>query len=258
MSSVKLGKEFFLAHYADPYYDPAKAHEYYLENRQLQPNQPSSAAPLPSIPKPPGPETPAQAAARAAQNKAISAANKASAAARKSASQHQAEALAYSSKQISDARKAEETATTEAQKQRVAKLQDDATGTKNRIEQALNEAISKIEASTKIKLDVPKLNEIPANASAQQKAFLQAQNRKIQARSDAKNRAAQNAANKKAGVDKTKAHADAAEQKKQLGLGLKKVVAEARANYAQAKVDLHNKYKQISVNEKANIKANVQ
>jgi hypothetical protein len=31
--------EQFLAHYADPYYDPVKAHEYYLQNRQLKGRQ---------------------------------------------------------------------------------------------------------------------------------------------------------------------------------------------------------------------------
>jgi hypothetical protein len=31
--------EQFLAHYADPYYDPIKAHEYYLQNRQLKGRQ---------------------------------------------------------------------------------------------------------------------------------------------------------------------------------------------------------------------------
>src|SRR5215212_8902743 len=40
--SLALGEDFvdeFLAHYASQYYDPAKAHEYYLRNRELKGRQ---------------------------------------------------------------------------------------------------------------------------------------------------------------------------------------------------------------------------
>lgn len=46
MSADVIGEEFvenFLAHYASQYYDPVKAHEYYMQNRELA-NQQSTAA----------------------------------------------------------------------------------------------------------------------------------------------------------------------------------------------------------------------
>jgi hypothetical protein len=233
--------EAFIAHYADPYYDPGKAHEYYLENRQLA-GKPVAAATPPKKPSKKG-KGPSAASLQAA--------------ARKASNQRQAEALAYSSKQISNHKKADSIATNEANKARVAKLRNDANATKTRIEQGLKDAIAKLDASTKIKLEVPKLNEIPANASPAQKKFLQEQNHKLQARADAKNRAAQKVANTDKTTGTKQENAQVRAQKLKMANDLKAAVAKARSDYAAAKSQLTSNYKQISINEKANIKANV-
>lgn len=235
----KARVEAFIAHYADPYYDPGKAHEYYLENRQL-------AGKSTSGPTPPKPSKKGVVSAAAQQ-----------AAARRGSNQRQSEALAYANKQISNHKKADSIATSEADKARVTALHDNAKATVSRIQQGLKDAVAKIDEAAKIKLDVPKLNEIPANASPMQKKFLQEQNHKLQARADAKNRSAQKVANTTK-VDSTKQeNAQARAQKLKMANDLKEAVAKARSEYKTAMSQLNSNYKQISINEKANIKANV-
>ena len=232
--------EAFIAHYADPYYDPGKAHDYYLQNRQL------TGKPV-SGPTPP----------KTSKSKKGPSAASLQAAARKASNQRQTEALAYANKQISDHKKADSTAASEADKARLAALQDNAKDTVTRIQQGLKDAIAKIDATAKIKLDVPKLNVIPADASPSQKKFLQEQNHKLQARSDAKNRAAQKVANTNKVTGTKQENADVRAQKLKMANDLKAAVAKARSDYTTAKTQLNSNYKQISINEKANIKANV-
>lgn len=258
MGSVERGAEFVLMHYADPYYDPVKAHEYYLENRQLVGNQPAAAAPMKPIPKPPGvKESKEERAARMAQNKAIAAANRAAAAGRKGTNQRQAEALKYANKQIGEHKKADSAATAAANKARVAALHNNAKETQNRIVQSLHDAIAKIDGAAKLKPTAPKLNEIPKDATPQQRAFLEAQNRKIGARASAQDSAAQKVANTKRAADTKQANADARAQKVKMANDLKAAIAQARSDYHNAMTSLQSRYKQVSIDEKAAIKANV-
>jgi hypothetical protein len=134
--------ENFLAHYASKYYDPAKAHEYYLRNREL----------------------------KGRENAGLS----------KESRQRQSEGVSYVSNEIAKRRQAEldantakvdvlnksATEKTEAYQARVEKLQADAQSTRDEIVKKLNAYLEQVTGELRI----------PANASPKLRAFLARQN----------------------------------------------------------------------------------
>lgn len=134
--------ENFLAHYASQYYDPVKAHEYYVRNREL----------------------------KGRENASLS----------KESRQRQSEGVSYVSNEISKRRQSEldantakvkgltdtATAKTEAHKARMEKLQAD-------VQKAREEIVSKIQARLE---QITGELAIPSNASPKLRAFLTKQN----------------------------------------------------------------------------------
>src|SRR6187431_1031388 len=130
--------DVFLAHYASEFYDPVKAHEYYLKNRELKEREAAANASL-------SPETRAR----------------------------QSEAQSYVTNQIRTQRKegldklrAQGKSEQEAHKARMDELRANADEARARI-------IDKIKSLVDVK---PQLANIPQNASPKLRAFLEKQN----------------------------------------------------------------------------------
>jgi hypothetical protein len=114
---MNLGEEYvgrFLAHYSSEYYDPQKAHEYYLQNRELKGQQ--STADL----------TVKYATKSKRGNKTVLKVNKA-------ASERRKEAWTYAKNQIGQHKKADLKALAEHRKQVVNKAQKTATARRHEI-----------------------------------------------------------------------------------------------------------------------------
>jgi hypothetical protein len=130
----------FIAHYASKYYDPVKAREYYLRNRELKGREPALSA---------------------------------------ESRQRQNEAKSYVTNEIKTRREAdlnanaavrerlslESKTTSEAYKARMEKLQKDAEATRERITSKLEAYVEKVKNDLKI----------PPNASPKLRAFLESQ-----------------------------------------------------------------------------------
>jgi hypothetical protein len=125
MSAAVLGEEYvgqFLAHYASEYYDPQKAHEYYLQNRELKGQQ--STADL----------TVKYATQSKRGNKTIMKVNKA-------ASERKKEAWAYAKNQIGEAKKADLKGLSEQRKQVVEKARQSAQARREEISNKLTDLL---------------------------------------------------------------------------------------------------------------------
>lgn len=228
MPDLKAAESFvenFLAHYSSEFYDPVKAHEYYLKNRDLK------GGGAPSGVK----ETPAQRKQRAA-----TAAN-------------QREALTYANKQIGAKRQTDLNGAQAAQKARAEAVRKNVEQRTAQIKQKLEAALAKLQADSVKSAKPVKLNEIPPNASPKVRAFLEAQNAKI------KGEAAKEAANANQKLSKASAAARkaASDETHKLGNEMRGAINKARADYAKARQQITTKYKTAAVTERKNIQAQV-
>lgn len=213
----------FLSHYASDNYDPAKAHEYYLRNRELK-----------GIKSPPKNESKEQRKARLATSK------------------KQLEARMYSKNQIRNKRKAEVKSNEAANAARMEKLRQTAAGSQKRITDKLNKFLADLNAS-KPKVNLIPLNPIPPNVSPTRRAFLEKENAKITQQNKAASAKAEADHSKKVASAKKSAGAEM----KRVGTELKSAIAKARIDYAAAKKKTDSKFDTISKTEEKNIKANV-
>lgn len=213
----------FLSHYASDNYDPAKAHEYYLRNRELKGGI-----------TPPKNESKEQRKTRLATSK------------------KQLEARMYSKNQISTKRKAEVNSNEAANKARMEKLRKSAADSQKRITDKLNKFISDLNATKPEVKPIP-LNAIPPNVSPTRRAYLEKQNAKITQQNKAA--AAKAEADYSNKVNSAKQSASA--EMKRVGTELKAAIATARSDYAAAKTKTKSKFEAISKTEEQNIKANV-
>jgi len=204
-------------------YDPVKAHEYYMKNRELR-----------------GAVTPQKGETKE-QRKA-----------RVSTSQKQREGRMYVNNQLSKQRQAETKDMQSAQQVRLDAIRKNAEASRARIEGKLNTFLQELTAKAKPVKLIP-LNEIPSNASPRVRAFWERQNANIvKSNRDAVEKS--NAAN---AAKKNTAKAQAAAEMKRVGSELKNAVAEARATYEESKKQMREKYKLAAETEHKNIKANV-
>jgi hypothetical protein len=215
----------FLAHYSSEFYDPVKAHEYYLKNRELKGGPATPAAK----------ETPAQRKQRTA-----TAAN-------------QRQALSYANNQISTKRQADLKGAQAAQKARTEAVRKNVEQRTAQIKQKLEQALAKLKADAAGAAKPVKLNEIPPNASPKVRAFLEAQNAKI------KNEAAKEAAtaNKKLSTASAAAQKAASAEAQKLGNEMRTAITKARDDYAKSRQQITTKYKTAAVTERKNIQSQV-
>lgn len=229
-----------LTHYSSDNYDPAKAHEYYMKNRDLKGDGNTA----------PKNESKDQRKARLAT------------------SQKQREGIAYAKKQIGDKKKAESKAASEAQKDRLLQLRGNADASRIRIEENLNKLLEKIRAKANIPEPKPvkliPLNQIPPNATPERRAYLEKQNAAIsKVNQSAQKKAAADFAVKKAAAQKAVATETAAAkdamrtQMRKVGEDLKAAITTARDSYKKATEERTAKYKTAAETEEKNIKANV-
>ncbi|QGZ17218.1 hypothetical protein SEA_GIANTSBANE_14 [Arthrobacter phage Giantsbane] len=201
-----------LTHYSSANYDPVKAHEYYVKNRELKGRQQST----------------------------------------KGMSDTQKEAWSYTKNKIGGDKKAALTSSRNAQKAKLEALQKQATETRTRIRDKLEALLKSLEVKeVKAKvIEPPKLFEIPENATEHQKALFRAQNQRkmntyktqvAQAEDDA--RKTNEAARKDASAKSKVARESSSAELKKLGTDLKGVVEKARADYDAAKKSTDAKFK---------------
>lgn len=215
-----MPEENSLSHYASQYYDPAKAHEYYMKNRKLKG---TSSGPKLS----------------------------------KESRQKQSEASSYVRNQISTKSKADFAKRAKDQQARLKKMQDVAKQTRDRIVEKLNAKIEAIKAAAVVNIPDPELNKIPANASPRQRAFLEKQNQRLLDQVSKQRQAATAKANKTAS-DASKAATESARAEiKKVGTDLRTAVDKARKNYADGKKKLQAKYKYDLKTELQNIQKKV-
>lgn len=213
----------FLSHYASDNYDPAKAHDYYVRNRDLK-----------GIKDAPKNETKDQRKARLATSK------------------KQLEARMYSKNQISTKRKAEMASTQSANDARMEKLRSTADASRKRIEDKLNKLLEDLKASKPSVTPTP-LNQIPANASPTRRAYLEKENAKIAKNNQEAALKAETEYSNKVNSAKKSASAEML----RVGTEMKAAIATAREEYAAAKQKTRSKFDAISKTEEQNIKANV-
>jgi hypothetical protein len=201
----------YLAHYASEFYDPNKAHEYYVRNRELKGRAPVKG------------ETKTQRTARVAT------------------ARNQREAKTYVDKMIGTKKSGESKSLQKSQQARMEQLRKNADASRKRIDDKLKKFLESLKTAK-----ATPLNEIPANASPDLRAYLEKQNESI-SKSNAlvKDKAA------------TEAKKAASSEMKRVGTELKAAVANARTSYAKAKADMETKYKNVSDTEHKNIAANV-
>lgn len=211
--------EFKLLHASD-YYDPVKAHEYYLKTRELKGLSPAST------PVAPKKVTPASVEA----------------AKRRETATRQREARAYVKDRISSQKTSEQTAQEAAQQARSESIRKNAEEVKARVMEKLTSAMDKVKAEL---LGV-KLNVIPENATPKLKAFMMRQNQALML-----------TAQKKAQKDSSAASEEANVAMQKLGTDMKDAVSKARDEYTANKAALASKFKDISAREEQNIIDNV-
>lgn len=213
--------EDFLTHAV---YDPVKAHEYYVKNRELKGLGPSA----------PKGETKQQRTVRVAT------------------SQKQREARMYVDNQLSGKRKTDSGNATAMHKARMNTLRKSAAASQARIEGKLKAFVADLHAKAAPVATTP-LNKIPSDATPKQRAYLEQQNARISKQNKAlTDKASADLASKT--QDATKA---ASVEMKRVGTEMKAAVATARANYAASKQKIQTTYKTTSASEHQNIKANV-
>jgi hypothetical protein len=204
-------------------YDPVKAHEYYIKNRELAGNSPA-----------PKGETKQQRKARVATN------------------QKQREATVYVDSQLKGKKQADSTKATADHKVRMNALRKSSVASQARINEKLKTFLADLTAKAAPAKQIP-LNKIPPNATPQMRAWIEKQNQRISAQNaDAANAASADLAAKKQAATKA-----ASAEMKRVGTEMKAAVATARANYAASKQKIQTTYKQASDTEHKNIKANV-
>lgn len=217
--------EEFFAHYASEFYDPAKAHEYYLRNRKLK-NGARSVKGLTSTQK---------------------------------------EALAYTNNNIRTARKGETDKATSAQKSRVDTLRKNAETAQNNIKSKLDALMASLQAKADSPPATPPpkpqpLNVIPSTASPKVKAYLTRQNAQLTranataAKEWANKQAANDSSNKKAAITARQA---ASVEMQRVGTELKASVTKARASYEASKKQIAAKYDKAFTTEYNNISTKV-
>lgn len=190
--------ERFLAHYASPYYDPQKAHDYYE------------------------------------QHKVASAKNAGSAL----TSKEQRDTFAVAKSNIDKTKVAEVTSDQNAQVARLKALSDKAQASSSAITANLN----KIAESLNYGLKTLKVNEIPANATPKERAFIEQQNRILKAKAAQDTQAKIRDAAGQATRDRAKVATD-----------LQSAITTARKDYQAGMVALQTKYQNITQTEKQNI-----
>lgn len=204
-------------------YDPVKAHEYYVKNRDLQGGV-----------NPPKNESKEQRKARLAT------------------SQKQREGRMYVNNQLSTKKRAESKDMQAAQQARMDAIRKNAEASRARIEGKLNAFLEELAAKA-VPVKLTPLNEIPSNASPQVRAFWERQNANI----TKANRDAVEKSNEANAAKKNSAKAQASAEMKRVGSELKNAVTEARATYEESKKQMREKYKLAAETEHKNIKANV-
>lgn len=237
--SVEAGKahvDSFLAHYADPNYDPAKAHEYYMENRQLKNRKAAPKAPK-------GPKGPS---AQVLANRAAAATKK-----------RQREELRKSNQQLSANKKAETAANSAAQKAKMDKLRSDTEAMRNRIQKGLEDKLAAIAEKANLKFEPTALIPIPSDASPKVREYLQQQNERRLSVANRQQQTAQATANREKSAATQEARKAAMAEMHKIGSDLKAAVEKARADYASAKAQMTDRYKQAADTAKANIEKNV-
>ena len=135
MSTGVIGEEYvgrFLAHYASEYYDPQKAHEYYIQNRELQGKQSTSGLTVKYNTGKVNKKTGA----------AIQRVNKA-------ASERKKEAWSYAKNQIGEHKKADLKGLSEQRKQVVKQAQATATARREEISNKLTALLKSLTSNKK-------------------------------------------------------------------------------------------------------------
>ncbi|QFG13623.1 hypothetical protein PBI_SHEPARD_13 [Arthrobacter phage Shepard] len=201
-----------LTHYSSANYDPVKAHEYYIKNRELKGRQQST----------------------------------------KGMSDTQKEAWSYTKNKIGGDKKAALTSSRNAQKAKLEALRKQGEATRTRIREKLEALLKSLEVKEiKAKvIEPPKLFEIPENATDQQKALFREQNRRKMdtyrskvASAEADARKTNEAARKDASAKSKAAREASGAELKKLGTDLKAVVEKARTDYEAAKKATEAKFK---------------
>lgn len=211
-----------IKHYASEYYDPQKAHDYYMKNRELKGKQSTKGM--------------------SDQQKEAWSYSKNSIKEKKKADLTSA----------SEAQKAQ----MEALRNQATALRD---SIRSKLEGLLESLkVTKIEPK---KVDPPELITIPENATDRQKALFREQNqRKMNtynakvAKAEAEARDATEAARKDSSEKSKAARESASAELKKVGEDLKGVVQKARADYEAAKKATEQKYKDAVDNEYNNIR----
>lgn len=215
-----------LIHYASPYYDPVKAHEYYMRPRELKGRNRSSA----------------------------------------SLSDKGKEVWSYTKNQITTSKKASIASEKEKTDAEVKTLRNNAKATRERISSKLKELKEKLttESQTK-KSQIDKTKEsrieqyqnikIPSNVSAERKAQLRAEKAEkiAEIRNDAK--ADKATVTEETKIQKSEASASAKAEKEQVSLQLKSAISAAREAYKQIKANITASYETIYQNEYDKIKS---
>jgi hypothetical protein len=153
-------------------------------------------------------------------------------------SKAQRDTFAVSVSNINAAKKSELTASQAAEVARLKALSDHAKAVTDQITANLNA----LAQSLKNGLAVLKVNEIPANATPQQRAFLQKQNAILRAKAAAASQNTLHNASGQAARDRAKVVSD-----------LTTAINKARSDYNAGVVALQTKYQNITATEKQNI-----
>lgn len=210
--------EDYLRHYASEFYDPVKAHEYYVKNRELKGDT--------------GPKTEAQ----------------------KVTDKNQREASSYVKKEISERRKADLESVKAAQEARLIKLKQKAETAKAEITAKLEKLFADIQKAANALIKIPEPDPIPENASPKLRAFMEEQNRVNAEKAQKQNANVRKQASK---ATQDAKRATSLEIRK-VGEELRGSVNKARAEYKASRDQLVAKYKQATTTELDNIKQQIQ
>lgn len=153
-------------------------------------------------------------------------------------SKAQRDTFAVSKENITKAKTAEVTKDQKAEAARLKDLQAKATATAKSITESLHALAQQLKNDTAH----VKVNEIPANATPKQRAFLENQNRILRANAAQANQKTLSIASGQAGRDRHKVVAD-----------LSTAITKARKDYAASMKALQTRYTNITANEKQHI-----
>ena len=216
-----MGADDSLAHFTSPYYDPQKAHDYYLRTRQLVAKNSLTAL----------------------------------------TSTAQRDIFAVSKSNITAAKTSDTIKAQNVEQAHLAALSKTAKDTAIRINatlQALNAKInftnSKNQTAASKK---PVLNVIPSNATPAQRTFLTKQNNILTAAAAKINQANSASINGQSHRDLAAANTQAVKDRQKVATDLTAAVNTARANYATQMAALQTKYQTILATEQQNIRNQV-